>query len=351
MISVIVPYYQTEESLFDNCVRSILYNAEADIELIIVDDGSDVKYHHICDKYLKDLRVKVYHLLHKGVSFARNFGINASNGEWLMFVDSDDTIENDWYTQLAKFIKGRNDEVICFSGFKDVNGILSKNNFFIKENIDYGQDLDLKIRIMESALSVGVLPKENLSYYSLGSPCSKLYKTDFLNDNILRFDVEVTFAEDTLFALNVFFKAAHIVYYDAYLYHYVLNEKSSTKKYRPGLAKEIDMFFDKVYQFMNKNCLVIGLSNGYYIRAFVELVHAMDNEFFHEQNCALKGIDFCKFDKFVNKEPYKTALSRMLFNDHNFRKKIFIILIKFRMYRVILCIKKMLALLRHFKFA
>lgn len=91
-ISVIVPVYNTEKYL-DECVQSILNQTYSAIELILVDDGSTDGSGEICDCFAaKDRRVKVHHRENQGVSAARNFGTSVAVGQWVAFVDSDDTV-------------------------------------------------------------------------------------------------------------------------------------------------------------------------------------------------------------------------------------------------------------------
>ena len=90
MISVIVPVYNVEKYLKD-CINSIISQDFDDIELILVDDGSTDDSGSICDEYAQiDNRVRVFHKRNGGLSSARNMGIDKAEGEWLIFVDSDD---------------------------------------------------------------------------------------------------------------------------------------------------------------------------------------------------------------------------------------------------------------------
>lgn len=333
MISVIVPYYQTDKELFDACAESILHDINADIQLIIVDDGSGVKFHSICDEYLKDSRVRVFHLPHQGVSVARNYGIHVATGEWITFVDSDDKLEKDWYNKLNAHLNNSIYDIIIFNGYKNINGRLSKNIFFVKENVDYGADEVLKNKLMGSALSVGFFPRGYRNHYSLGSPCSKLYRNEFLKHNNLTFDPGVTFAEDTLFALNVYQQARHIVYIDLYLYHYVLNFRSVTNKFRPGLSNEMRFFFAKIKQFMDEHLLTNEyLSRAYYSRAYIELLRVMSLEFFNNKNPVSKAQRRKEFENFINYEPFKQALDNALCGKNGINHQILAILIKLRMY-------------------
>lgn len=100
LVSIIVPVYKVEKYIHQ-CVDSIINQTHKNIEIILVDDGSPDNCGKICDEYAeKDSRIKVIHKENGGLSDARNHGIDAASGEWLMFVDSDDFIEPDMAEKL-----------------------------------------------------------------------------------------------------------------------------------------------------------------------------------------------------------------------------------------------------------
>lgn len=100
LISVIVPVYNQEKYL-DRCVQSILLQEYSNLEIILVDDGSSDSSGRICDFYKElDQRVHVIHQQNQGVSSARNAGLACSNGLWISFVDSDDSIRPDHFKRL-----------------------------------------------------------------------------------------------------------------------------------------------------------------------------------------------------------------------------------------------------------
>lgn len=91
-VSVIIPIYNVEEYL-DRCVQSVCNQTYKNLEIILVDDGATDHSPEMCDKYSEmDKRIKVIHKQNGGLSSARNAGIEACTGEWLVFVDSDDYI-------------------------------------------------------------------------------------------------------------------------------------------------------------------------------------------------------------------------------------------------------------------
>lgn len=108
LVSIIVPVYNVENYLRE-CIESILTQTYADIEVILVDDGSSDRSGEICDEFAsKDHRVIVIHKENKGLSAARNTGIDKANGGYIMMIDSDDWIDPDYVKELYKAIETDN---------------------------------------------------------------------------------------------------------------------------------------------------------------------------------------------------------------------------------------------------
>ena len=122
-VSIIVPIYKVEKYI-KKCVESILCQTYENLELILVDDGSPDECPQICDEYsIHDRRVKVIHKKNGGLSDARNAGINAATGQYLMFVDSDDYIQNNMVETLYSAVKSTNaDLALCDINFVDIEG-------------------------------------------------------------------------------------------------------------------------------------------------------------------------------------------------------------------------------------
>ena len=124
-VSVIIPVYNVEKYLKD-CINSILNQTYSNWEMILVDDGSVDNSGDICDKFSKnDSRIHVIHQTNKGVSFARNKGIEKANGEYLIFIDSDDWIENNMFEEMITAINNtKADACYCDRYYKDVNKMI-----------------------------------------------------------------------------------------------------------------------------------------------------------------------------------------------------------------------------------
>ncbi len=188
-ISVIVPVYKVEPYLHQ-CVNSVLAQTFTDFELILVDDGSPDNCGAICDEYAeKDSRVRVIHKENGGVSSARNAGLDAAAGNYICFVDSDDTIAPVFLeTAYDRVMKDSLD--LYMTGIARVNqkGELQKryqlpDAIFCKEKLHPDVFVDL------------------LRYCYTSTSCSKLYSRELLQN--IRFDTDMCFGEDLKFVWTV----------------------------------------------------------------------------------------------------------------------------------------------------
>lgn len=129
LISVIVPVYNTEKYV-GKCIESILNQSYQNFELIIVDDGSKDKSLSVCIEYSEDPRIKIISQKNQGVSMARNTGLDNANGDYVVFVDSDDEILPDMLSQMIKVSKKYNaDLIMC--------GVITHNGLCGRKKIHY----------------------------------------------------------------------------------------------------------------------------------------------------------------------------------------------------------------------
>jgi len=306
MLTVVIPYYCTKEEFFKKCINSLTSDTNTDAEILVIDDGSPKEFQKVLSAICDD-RVRIIHLPHGGVSKARNAGIGEAQGEWLTFIDADDFVEPGFISTLQKMTDLKAD-LIFYNGFAEKQGRTYKNNFILKEGLDYASKKQLKLDVMESALSLGRVPIPRKCMFSLGSPCCKLIKTKFLQKKNIKFDPSIRFAEDTLFSLNLIKEVDSIFYYDKYLYHYNINEESATGKYRQNLSNDTDEFFKAVWNFIVDNGYEVELKEAYDIRAFLEVQRSIRQEFYHKNNPDAVSVKFRKAMRFINTEPYKDAL-------------------------------------------
>lgn len=341
LITVIVPFYCTPKELYQCCINSILFNNIDNIEVLVIDDGSPENYQETLKYEIDDKRMRVINAPHAGVSAARNRGIIEAKGKWITFVDSDDYIDGATFKKIVDNLSGFYGDVELFNGGLNKNGEIISNTSFLKENYNYGEKQADKVRIMESALSAGKLSPGYIQTFSYGSPYCKLFRKKFIDKNNLRFDENVKFAEDVLFLLHVYHCATTILYHDWFFYNYVENVESSTRKFRPGISSDMDVFFERIKIFLQESDLEKDLEKAYFARAQFEVRRSFYLEFFNPSNSNPNAKKL--FKAFIQKEPYSTALKKDYLPKRNFKSRLYNYFIEhgfYRMYKITKIIQK-----------
>ena len=213
IISVIVPIYKVERYL-RKCIDSILLQTYRNLEVILVEDGSPDNCSDICDEYgEKDNRVKVIHKENGGLSDARNAGIEASKGEYIIFVDSDDYIVPTMIEKMIEALLASNSDLcICNINYVDENGAVINNQNMrspIKNGI-YSRDDVLKFLV-------------NDGYWFYVTAWNKLYKADVFRN--IRFRVG-KHHEDEFLIHEIIDCCNKVVCLEDRLYYYVQREGS-----------------------------------------------------------------------------------------------------------------------------
>jgi glycosyltransferase involved in cell wall biosynthesis len=206
MISVIIPVYNVEPYL-RKCLDSVLNQTYRDLEILIIDDGSTDGSGKICDEYKVDERVKVFHTENRGLSAARNLGLDNATGDWIGFVDSDDWIEPDMNEVLIKRAEETGADVV-------------ECGFFI-EYPNRRAEVNRQNQIMSGLEAVSNL-LENKLY---NAAWNKLWRRDCYKD--IRFP-EGRVYEDIATTYRVFYCAKRVCSIDIVLYHYVHRKASLT---------------------------------------------------------------------------------------------------------------------------
>lgn len=212
-LSIIIPVYNVEGFL-SRCLDSIIEQNCAKIEIILIDDGSHDNSGEICDQYTKahDF-IHVYHKENGGVSSARNLGIEKSQGKWIWFIDSDDTIEPNALENIFNGINNA-DENVCAIHFG-----LQK-----VENVVTSKYIPQRGREYASTYIKGIL-----NYSAETGPVTYIINKELLG--LVRFNEKLKIGEDTYFDLNFLFKNAdrEVVAYPQIIYNYLLNPESATR--------------------------------------------------------------------------------------------------------------------------
>ena len=314
MVSIIVPVYNTEQFL-PQCIESIINQTYDDIEIILIDDGSNDKSGIICDEYAaNDKRIKTIHNINCGVSAARNIGLDNAKGKYITFIDSDDYVEKNYIETLFNAIETNNAELaIC--GIKEIT------------------DETLKIRKPRGRYT-GVLKDD---YYAMiDFLCligAKIYLKKILDINKIRFIDEIKYAEDELFNLMYYQYVKMYMFIDKPLYVYkrrkqslsdirLLKNKENLTNYIFKLKRE-DYYFKKLN--VKKEKIIIGEQA---IRAILNFTNTNNYVVFADEIKELrfmvyKDLRYNKFSKIIFALLLKLKLSFVIYSICKIRNKYF----------------------------
>ena len=237
LVSIIVPVYNVEKYIH-KCLDSLVNQTYRNIEIVLVDDGSQDNSGTICDEYAEnDKRIVVIHKENQGVTCARIDGLNICQGEMVGFVDSDDYIANNYVEVLLRtFLKYQVDFVVC-----QHNDIVNNETIPIRRTVNGFLDKeDIKKMISSNLLydsntKIGGFP---LMLWG------KLFKKNIIADSIKE-GLGFWYAEDQVTLLSLLYKTHAIYVLPDYLYNYVHYDSQVTSLYR-------DDYWDAYYKLWNK---------------------------------------------------------------------------------------------------
>jgi len=241
--SIHVPVYNAERFL-TRCIDSLLAQTFKSFEIILTDDGSTDNSGRICDAYAeKDACIRVFHNENHGVLWTRCFSIYKSNGDYSMFVDSDDFIECETLNRINQIIEQHSSDLVIFN-YRRVIGDEKKDSPPIWDQISIFENNNKK-----------ELYDQFLFTSSLNNICMKAVRTELLLSDPTNYQKysHVTNAEDFLQSLYIIFHAQKIVYLPDCLYNYCYNNMSTTNKVNLYRFKSILSAREKGAEYLSDN--------------------------------------------------------------------------------------------------
>jgi len=257
MVSIIVPVYKSERTL-PLCVKSLQeQTADTELEIILVDDGSPDGCPGLCDRLAgEDERIRVIHKENGGVSSARNAGIEAARGEYLLFADSDDYVEPDMVKAL---LKGIQEADIAVCGF---------HHHYM------GKDVCKLPSVFGETGAEKFLALYKKGFVNM--PWNKLFKRELAG----RFDESLSLGEDLLFNLDYLRRVSGVSVVDEPLYHYIQNDTGDSLSSRKrddklALAKLIWRKTLEFYEELSGHEDETGAINGRLIQEVLDDVESL----------------------------------------------------------------------------
>lgn len=215
MVSVIIPVYNTEKYL-KKTVDSIVNQNYTDWEILLIDDGSTDNSSLICEELASgNEKIYVYHQKNKGTASARNIGVHLSKGKYIVFIDSDDEIPENFLKVMVWEIEEKKADIV-FCGLRNIRGSNIIENLY--EDASYNID-EYYIATYDS------------SKFKTRSSCNALYKKDIIVKNKVLFPENLLCGEDSIFVLNYIpFCNNRIITTSRCYYDYINQNPDSTTK-------------------------------------------------------------------------------------------------------------------------
>lgn len=322
MVSVIIPIYNVEHFI-EECIDSIVAQTYQNIEIICVNDGSPDNSGSICDQYAcKDKRIRVIHLKNGGVSNARNMGIEAAQGEYIMFVDGDDYLAKDCIEYFVSLMHEFSADIVY------------SDNYYTYEGEPQKRRERRKLLSGEEAAVMQLCYRTNIGVWN------KLFKRQVLKD--LRFITSQRIGEGFNFNVSAFQRAQRVVSGERKVYYYRQNnESSATKKFSEdkwinGLQSIADIKDHMIIQSKELDRAWLFAKWRTYVDIFIMMELAVldrrSRPMYQESYKYAKKHAFCAF---TTKTSYKEKISALFIL---FSPKL--ILVKINLRRIVLDVMK-----------
>lgn len=261
VVSIIIPCWNVEKYL-SRCMESIIEQTYKNIEVILINDGSSDSTLEICREYERlDYRIKVISQDNKGVSSARNQGMKYAGGDYIMFIDPDDYVENHYVERMLSIAHNHQAKMVVCHGL-DCN--------------EDGSIYEEKKRYLSKAKEERILFNEKYhfgDYYSHATVWGVLFRKDIIQG--LRFDKTLFVGEDTLFYIQAMKKSKEIYYLAEGMYHYIHYSSSAAHgAYNDKKLTEINSW-EKVIDILPPHTLVWESAKGQIVARCIKMLKLM----------------------------------------------------------------------------
>lgn len=326
LISIIVPVYRVPEQYLKKCIDSIIAQTLKNIEIILVDDGSPDECGQVCDYYATlDERINVIHKKNGGLSSARNAGVKVATGEWIMFVDGDDWIEDDMCESMYKLGEQTQVQLVMCGITKEYEHSKNIYKFYLEENKVYTKKeckwLQQQLLVYNGNIAVAY---------------SKLIKKNLLIDNnIFHDEVLKQGAEGLEFNLRLFEKLESAIFINKPFYHYIYNDQSISASHSEENHEFVIKCFEKIKRFIensdNKEMLLPWFNN----RLLYVIITTAISGYFNPTNKEPYKDKKRKYEKYLQNPIVKEALQTKNTKGIGKQRALMLFLIRHRAFAVL----------------
>ncbi len=333
-ISFIIPVYNTPQNLLIKCIDSIINQSDKNFEAIFVDDGSNEKIAQFLDSYKNSENIFIIHKSNGGVSSARNVGLEKASGEYIIFLDADDSVNLDMVNVLRNRINETN---IVYYDMKK----LVKNEDIISETVispfymnDMKSIID-KNEIILNMIAEGYTYKVNIMGFLACT--GKAFNNNFLKENKISFQENLYIAEDVIFVLDCLTKDnRRIQYIPEPLYNRYIFDQSLSNSYRPDIIENDIHFLDNLHRIIKSlNINQNDINKALYKRYICCLRGIYAFDMCHKDNPNNKRTRISEMKKIAHKIPYKDGIKNVDFKLLDKKRILFVVLLRLHLEPVV----------------
>ena len=297
--SVLVPVYNVEQYL-DECIQSILNQSLKDFEIILVDDGSTDLSGEICDNYAGNEKITVIHKKNNGLISARRVALQKARGEYIVFCDSDDMLENNALEKIETIIVSEAPDIVLFNMSVLKKGITP----FFSHLFGDRQLIDKKEILNELFLN-----------YKYNSLCTKVCKRTI-------YDIEKDYSayytnnygEDLLQSAPLYINSEKIIYLDDALYIY---------RYSSGMMRRFNKDYYFSYKAVADNVEKRLLSEDISDLSDKKAVYLLNAAYGHIMQCKYsRKWNYHEIQSLMKDEDLKKAYKRIIANNSKYRNNL-----------------------------
>lgn len=322
-ISIVMPVYNTKPEYLESAVNSVLQQTYQHFELIIVDDGSASACAQLCDEIQqRDARIKVVHQKNSGVSTARNTGADLADGDYLMYMDSDDLLAKATLQEIvtvinatqAQFIFGGIQQFPSYDQFRGTDGSAEvQYHLFDKDEMDFVMRSFFTQRNPEfsNIQGIGAINR---------GPCARVLRMDLAK--AIRFEGKLVIGEDVEWNMRVLHSCQKVCFVNSIWYGYLVYGESSLNKYYGNRAQLLENYHVLMYERNREFCekdpvpYAINMAVSFYKMAICEYL---------SEKCPLSTAEKRReIKKILNREPWTIMLKRDIFPRLPARYRVFL---------------------------
>lgn len=304
--SIIIPIYKVEDFLH-KCVDSLLCQDYSNVEIILVDDGSPDGCPQICDDYAKqDNRIKVIHKVNGGLVSARQAGCKVAEGDYIIAVDGDDWVADNYFETLDKIVDVYCPDIICFGAFYACDDKYEEHRNSLKAGKYDREDIEKMV--------FPYLIEDSRCKYFTPSIWSKAIRREIYIRSQMSVNTKIKIGEDHAVSKLAIYEANSMYISDECLYYYRINPLSMTKNKHsfdwdgPELIgrhfeKNIPLaqmdFKQQIARNVTHNLFNVAVSQFYSSRKYGEIKKDIKDNL--SRVYYIEAINNCQYDKFIGR--------------------------------------------------